>query len=172
MVAPGAPIRLSPAPADSPRITRALELLQEVKDPEIPTISVLELGLIRSVSEFPDGLEVEMMPTFLGCPALDALRTQIREDLGILGRILVRVVTEEPWTTSRISEEGRRKLAQAGLAPPPVGELELNVLQPRVSCPYCHSEDTRMENPFGPTLCRAIHYCNACRQPFEGFKAI
>ena len=151
----------------------AWELLQSVKDPEIPTISVLELGLIRSVQEGPSGLLVELMPTFLGCPAIEAMQQMIREQLAQLGPIQVKLVTDEPWTTSRISEEGREKLRGSGFAPPPRGDsLELHVLQAHARCPYCDSDDTTLENSFGPTLCRAVHYCNACRSQFEQFKAI
>ncbi len=155
------------------REDRAWTLLQEVKDPEIPTVSVLELGLIRSVKQGPAAILVELMPTFLGCPAIEAMQQMIREQLAELGTIDVKLVTDEPWTTSRITEQGREKLRCSGFAPPPRGDsLELHVLQPHARCPYCDSSDTMLESSFGPTLCRAVHYCKACRSPFEQFKAI
>ena len=148
-------------------------MLQEVKDPEIPTISVLELGIIRNVTEGPEGLCVELMPTFLGCPALEMMREQIGSRLASLGPIRVNLVKDQAWTSARITEAGREKLRASGFAPPPRGDsLELNVLQPHAACPYCGSDNTTLENSFGPTLCRAVHYCNACRHPFEQFKAI
>lgn len=154
-------------------LARAMELLQGVKDPEIPTVSVLELGIIGDVRRDGAGLHIEMLPTFVGCPALEMMRDMIREALAELGPIEVKVVLDPPWTTQRITEAGREKLKASGFAPPPRGDvLELPVLQPRVACPHCGSMDTRMENAFGPTLCRAIHYCNGCRQPFEQFKAV
>ena len=169
MVGPGA----ESASGASVRVARAFELLQEVKDPEIPHVSVLELGIIRSVREAEAGLVVELMPTFLGCPAIELMQDQIRRHLEPVGPVQVRLVRDEPWTSQRITETGREKLRLSGFAPPPRGDaLELNVLEPRAACPYCGSSDTVLENPFGPTLCRAIHYCNACRQPFEQFKAV
>ena len=147
------------------------DLLREVDDPEIPGLSVVDLGIIRQVRSGEEGIDVEVMPTFIGCPALDLIRDSIQEKLSALaGRVTVRVTFEEAWTTDRISERGREQLRRGGFAPPPrEGLIEL---KPRVKCPYCGSHNTHMENPFGPTLCRAIHYCDSCRQPFEGFKAL
>lgn len=147
------------------------DALREVDDPEIPGLSVVDLGIIRKVSSDERGIEVEVMPTFTGCPALDIIHCTIAERLASLaGAVNVRFTFEEAWTSDRITEAGRERLRTGGFAPPPRGDLI--ELRPKVRCPYCGSHNTRMENPFGPTLCRAIHYCDACHQPFEGFKAL
>jgi ring-1,2-phenylacetyl-CoA epoxidase subunit PaaD len=150
----------------------AWTFLREVFDPELPTLSVVDLGIIRRVREENGGLVVEMMPTFLGCPAIGMMREQIAARLAELGPVRVDLVRDEAWTSERITEEGRRKLHAAGFAPPPRGNLiELTVL-PLAQCPYCGSRATTLDSPFGPTACRAIHYCHTCRQPFEQFKAV
>jgi len=161
--------------------------LQEVPDPEIPGISVVELGIIRKV-EVGDGVLVEVMPTFVGCPALDLIRDSIRERLAEFGPAEVRFTFEEPWTSERITPQGREKLRRSGFAPPPApGEVGSTgpLLQIQASpgeyfpglpavacCPYCGSRKTRLESPFGPTLCRAVYHCADCRQPFEQFKPV
>ncbi len=146
--------------------------LERVFDPEIPTVSVLDLGMIRDVKSDANGLVVELMPTFLGCPAISMIRQSISVVLAPLGPVRVELVRDQPWSSQRISERGRRLLRESGFAPPPRGDLlELTVL-PRADCPYCGSVRTVMESVFGPTPCRAIHYCRACRQPFEQFKAV
>ncbi|AEB12104.1 1,2-phenylacetyl-CoA epoxidase subunit PaaD [Marinithermus hydrothermalis] len=161
-------------PAANPRVTEAQvwALLREIPDPEIPTISLVDLGVIRKV-EVGEVIRVEFLPTFVGCPALDMMQREIRAKLEPLGPVEVKVVYDEAWTTERISEAGRAKLLEAGLAPPPPGDLmELPMAQAPVACPYCGSTNTQLENRFGPTPCRAIHYCNDCHQPFEQFKAV
>ncbi|MDI3340471.1 MAG: phenylacetate-CoA oxygenase subunit PaaJ [Sphaerobacter sp.] len=149
------------------------EALREIPDPEIPTINVVDLGIIRQVAVADAVIRVEMMPTFVGCPAIDMMRRDIRERLGPFGPVEVVVVYDEPWTTERITAAGRRMLLQAGLAPPPRGDIRLTPVSSQpVPCPYCGSTDTQIENLFGPTPCRSIFYCRACRQPFEQFKAV
>lgn len=159
--------------------------LDEVADPEIPGISVVELGVIRGFAFEPkDGdaerLTVELLPTFVGCPAIDVMRDQIGERLRALelvDEVRVDVSFAEPWTSDRITPEGRDKLRGSGFAPPePVGATfsgeELQMMLPVAECPYCGSRNTTLENPFGPTLCRAIYHCDSCRQPFEQFKSV
>jgi ring-1,2-phenylacetyl-CoA epoxidase subunit PaaD len=147
-------------------------ILRTVNDPEIPTLSVVDLGIIRRVRLEDEGIVVELMPTFLGCPAIGMMREMIEERVGTLGPTRVELVRDEAWTSERISEEGRGKLRASGFAPPPRGDLlELTVL-PVAECPYCGSRNTALDSPFGPTACRAIHYCRSCRQPFEQFKAV
>lgn len=162
------------------RERRVWEILAEVPDPEIPAISVVDLGVIRSVRFTGDRLTVEMLPTFVGCPAIDVMRQQIGERLeeeGIAREVEVRVTFAEPWTSERITPAGRERLRASGFAPPEAGASvsggldELTVL-PVATCPYCGSRNTTLENPFGPTLCRAIYHCENCRQPFEQFKRI
>ena len=163
---------LTSAPGETLRERQARLALAEVCDPALPTLSVLDLGMIRSVSEADGALTVELMPTFLGCPALDMIRDAIVERLLTVGPVTVEIVRNQPWSSERITEEGRQKLLRAGLAPPPHGNLmELTVL-PSADCPYCGSPNTLLDSPFGPPSCRAIHYCRSCRQPFEQFKAV
>ena len=148
------------------------EILEQIEDPEIPTISMVDLGIIRRVRLDPDGVVVELMPTFLGCPALEMMRDMIKERVGRLGPVGVEIVRDEAWTTERISEAGRRKLHDSGFAPPARGRVAELPLLAVAECPYCGSHETALESSFGPTPCRAIHYCRACRQPFEQFKAV
>jgi ring-1,2-phenylacetyl-CoA epoxidase subunit PaaD len=154
---------------------RIWQILDEVKDPEIPVISVIEMGLIRAV-EVEDGkVAVTMTPTFSGCPALQVMQADIRDRLEEAGAeaVEVRISHNPPWCSDWITPQGRAKLKEFGLAPPPThgGLIDVNMLD-TAACPYCGSEQTELKNSFGPTLCRAIFYCNACRQPFEQFKPI
>jgi ring-1,2-phenylacetyl-CoA epoxidase subunit PaaD len=160
---------------------RVWDALAEVPDPEIPVVSVVELGIIRSVLATPERIRVEMLPTFVGCPALEVIRRSIAEHLaGLAAEVEVEATFAEPWSSDRITPEGRRKLRESGFAPPAPRAAEpaeqplfpTITTRPRARCPFCGSLDTVLENPFGPTLCRAIHWCNACRQPFEQFKTV
>ena len=151
--------------------------LAEVPDPEIPVISLVDLGVVRDVAVDGDRVTIEFTPTFLGCPALDAMRVRMDEAVRSLGGDPdVRVVLDDSWSTDRITPAGRAKLREAGFAPPApreAGEPTLVQLQTGAfRCPYCGSSDTHLENLFGPTPCRSIRYCDACRQPFEQFKTI
>jgi ring-1,2-phenylacetyl-CoA epoxidase subunit PaaD len=151
--------------------------LAEVEDPEIPVISVVDLGVVRDVQVDGDCVHVEFTPTFLGCPALEVMRSKMTEAIECLGaQADIDVVVDDSWSTDRITPEGREKLRAAGFAPPAPREAaapKLVQLQSRVfRCPYCGSTDTRLENIFGPTPCRSIRYCTSCRQPFEQFKTI
>jgi ring-1,2-phenylacetyl-CoA epoxidase subunit PaaD len=161
-------------PATEQPVTEAMvwEILEQVEDPEIPVISVVDLGIIRRVRLGPEGIAVELMPTFLGCPALGMMRDAIEERVGRLGPVRVEIVRDEAWSTERISEAGRRRLRDAGLAPPPPGRVMELPLLPVAECPHCGGRQTLLESAFGPTPCRAIHYCRSCRQPFEQFKAV
>ncbi len=152
------------------------EALQEVKDPEIPVVSVVELGVIRSVEASTGHVRVELLPTFLGCPALDVMQAAVRQRLtGFAATIDVEVSFAEPWTSDRITDDGRRKLRESGFAPPTPGGGAASLpiaLLPIAPCPFCGSRRTVLENAFGPTQCRAIQYCTDCRQPFEQFKTV
>jgi ring-1,2-phenylacetyl-CoA epoxidase subunit PaaD len=148
-----------------------------VPDPEIPVISLVELGVVRGVAVEGNSVRVEFTPTFLGCPALAYMRTAMEDavrDLG--GEPHVEVVSDDSWSTDRITPAGREKLRAAGFAPPAprtAGAPTLVQLQSKTHrCPYCGSPETRLENIFGPTPCRSIRYCETCRQPFEQFKTI
>ena len=153
-----------------------VEALRDVPDPEIPVISVVDLGVIGRVVIDPDRLRVELLPTFVGCPALEPMREAVRSRLSRLDPerdVEVAVVFDPPWTTARISADGRRRLAASGFAPPIDGRSAMPVsLDVPVPCPWCGSRRTVLENAFGPTACRAIRYCTDCRQPFEQFKPV
>ena len=153
------------------------DVLAGVPDPEIPVVSLVDLGVIRAVEVTGGTVTVELTPTFLGCPALEAMRDRMAEAVRGLGAEPdVRVILDDSWSTDRITPAGREKLRAAGLAPPlprSAGEPALVQLRPRaLPCPYCGSTDTRLENLFGPTPCRAIRYCASCRQPYEHMKTI
>lgn len=157
---------------DTSAIWRALD---GIMDPEIPVVSVVELGVVRQVEVDGSRASVVMTPTFAGCPALEVMRQQIALAVAGLGyeTVEVELCFDPPWTTDALSPETRTKLCEFGLAPPPLhrGQVRL-VLDAPAACPYCGSEDTRLTNAFGSTQCRSIHVCNACGGPFEAFKPI
>jgi len=145
--------------------------LDEVADPEIPVVSLVDLGVIRSVDVSRGHVQVELTPTFLGCPALEAMVRAIEGKVGELGADAdVEVVNDDSWSTDKITPAGREKLRAAGFAPPAprLVQLQSNIHR----CPYCGSTETKLENLFGPTPCRSLRYCTSCRQPFEQFKTI
>jgi ring-1,2-phenylacetyl-CoA epoxidase subunit PaaD len=145
--------------------------LDEVKDPEIPSISIVELGMVNRVRLDDGCVRVEMTPTFVGCPAIEMIRQAVQEQLTTLDGIReveVVITMDQPWTTERITPEGREKLRQFGIAPPVEGSSGSLVPE----CPYCGAGNGEVHNWFGPTACRAIFYCKRCRQPFEGLKPV
>ena len=152
------------------------EALAQIPDPEIPVISLVDLGVVKGVSVEDDAVRIDFTPTFMGCPALDAMRLAMESKIAELGASAdVRVRLDDSWSTDDISTAGREKLRAAGVAPPAPrapGKLELVQLRRGFRCPYCGSTDTRLDNLFGPTPCRSIRYCEDCRQPFEQFKTI
>jgi ring-1,2-phenylacetyl-CoA epoxidase subunit PaaD len=157
------------------------EALAEVPDPEIPVVSVVDLGLVHSVELDGERLRVELLPTFVGCPALELIRRSVADRLaGMAPRVEVEMTFAVPWTSDRITPDGRRKLRQSGFAPPgpaavvgDAGPLFATIaMRPTATCPWCGSADTALENLFGPTLCRTLFWCPRCRQPFEQFKAV
>ena len=153
-------------------IVRALE---SVTDPEIPVVNVVEMGIIVGVRIEVDCVVIDMTPTFVGCPALEVIRENIRAAISAVtsAQVRVNVVFDPPWTSERISETGRQKLKAFGLAPP-TGQRSVGAMPTleRTPCPYCDSMETDLESIFGPTLCRSIHYCRSCLQSFEHFKAV
>jgi ring-1,2-phenylacetyl-CoA epoxidase subunit PaaD len=153
------------------------DALAEIPDPEIPVISLVDLGVVRDVGVEEGRVHVAFTPTFLGCPALEVMRDAIAARISELGgEPEVEVVSDDSWSTDRITPEGREKLRAHGLAPPAprqVGGPQLVQLQANgFRCPYCGSKETALENIFGPTPCRSLRYCRSCRQPFEQFKTI
>jgi ring-1,2-phenylacetyl-CoA epoxidase subunit PaaD len=153
------------------------EALAEIRDPEIPVVSLVDLGVIRDVEVSGERVRIEFTPTFLGCPALEVMRDAMATKISSLGgEPEIAVITDDSWSTDRITPEGREKLRTSGFAPPApraAGSPTLVQLQSGVfRCPYCGSTDTRLDNIFGPTPCRSVRYCASCRQPFEQFKTI
>jgi ring-1,2-phenylacetyl-CoA epoxidase subunit PaaD len=153
------------------------DALAEIPDPEIPVISLVDLGVIRNVDVSQQRVRIEFTPTFLGCPALEVMKGAMEERVRALGgEPEVDVVLDDSWSTDRITPAGREKLRAAGFAPPAAREAappKLIQLQSQAfRCPYCGSTDTKLENIFGPTPCRSLRYCTSCRQPFEQFKTI
>ena len=153
-------------PAPDPTAARVPALLRTVHDPEIPTVSIVDLGLVHSVRIEPDGrIAIELLPTFVACPALEVIRATVSDALATLGRpVDVSFTFAVPWTTDRLTPAGRAGLAAAGIAPP--------AAPADVRCPFCASAQVTMDSAFGPTLCRSLFYCRDCRQPFEAFKPI
>lgn len=146
---------------------RIWEALDRVEDPELP-ISVTDLGLIQGVTVEGRSVRVRMIPTYSACPAIEVMRGDIRQrllEIQDVDEVKVDLSFEEPWTMDRMTDRGRQRLIQHGLSLPSKLRLEA------VECPFCGSSNTVLENPFGPTLCRAIHYCNNCRNPIERFKS-
>ena len=159
--------------------------LADVADPEIPAISLVDLGVIGDVRFEPragggERLSVDLLPTFIGCPATEVMRERVGErlrELAIADEVVVELSFAVPWTSDRITPAGREALRGSGFAPPvqigPAFEADqLLTMLPIGTCPYCGSRNTTLENPFGPTLCRAIYHCADCRQPFEQFKTV
>lgn len=152
------------------------QALEVVKDPEIPTISMVDMGIITKIDIDVDGkVSVEMTPTFVGCPAIKMMEQLVHDRLIEIGIINVTVKTtlDKPWDSNKISERGLLCLKKHGLAPPPKhhGEITDELLE-NIACPFCGSKNVEMKSPFGPTLCRSLHYCNNCLQAFEQFKPI
>lgn len=153
-----------------------LEALQDVKDPEIPTISVVDLGIITGVEVNDENyVKVTMTPTFSGCPALKIMENMVKERIELMNISGVEVTTnfDKPWNTNMISPKGIEGLKKHGLAPPEKhnGLVQIEILE-KVKCPHCGSRNTTLKTPFGPTLCRSMHYCNECLNAFEQFKPV
>lgn len=152
------------------------QALEDVKDPEIPVVSIVEMGIVRDVELSDEGVVVTMTPTFSGCPALDVMRRDIKERVRQMGieAVAVKTVLHPPWSSDWITAEAREKLREFGLAPPPQhgGDLTAVAFLDVAQCPYCGSKNTVIKNAFGPTLCRMIWYCNDCQDAFEQFKPL
>ncbi len=163
---------------------RVWAALAAVRDPEIPPCSITDLGIVERVTLTFDAVDLELLPTFAGCPALDAIRQDA--EAAVLAvvpdrEVRVRFVYSPAWTSDRISSAGRAALRAYGISPPR-GRTEaepapvlipieaVHAAEPRGTCPFCGSDDTALESSFGPTLCRATHFCRSCRNPFESFK--
>ena len=149
----------------APDTAHLLAVLALIPDPELPIVSIVELGMIHRVGVAADGIHVAILPTFIGCPALDVIRASISDGLSGFGLpVWVETSFEVPWTSERITPKGRSALAGVGIAPPTAAE--------DVRCPWCASGLVVMDSAFGPTQCRSLFYCRACRQPFEAMKSV
>ena len=155
--------------------------LDAIHDPEIPACSITDLGMVERVAVSDDVVEVHLLPTFVGCPAKDLIADDVRAGLHQVAgdrEIRLRFVYDPPWTTDRITDRGRARLREVGIAPEwqggpptPSGPVAVPLLRrAAIDCPFCGSPDTVAESSWGPTPCRTQHWCRACRNPFEGFK--
>ena len=155
-------------------------ILEEVKDPEVPVLSVVELGIVRDIAVDGSAVVVTITPTYSGCPAMRVIEDEITAALEARGLSPVRLETvfAPAWTTDWMSAEAKEKLRAYGIAPPGRAQNDAPIVLTRASaatrvvCPYCGSHDTDVRSEFGSTACKSICYCNACEQPFEAFKAI
>ncbi|KMS87696.1 1,2-phenylacetyl-CoA epoxidase subunit PaaD [Prauserella rugosa] len=160
----------------------ARAVAETVTDPELPMLTLADLGVLREVTESADGVTVSITPTYTGCPAMDTMRDDLVHALRRAGyeRVDVRTVLHPPWTTDWITERGRAKLAEAGIAPPgpaprrQAGPVPIRLHPPerRVACPRCGAADTDAVSEFGPTACKAVRRCRTCGEPFEHVKEI
>jgi ring-1,2-phenylacetyl-CoA epoxidase subunit PaaD len=158
-----------------------LKALEDVKDPEIPTISIVDLGIVTDVSVSNDNfVSVKLTPTFSGCPALKIMETLVKERIEKLDAksvnirgVEVKTAFDVQWNTNMITAKGLEALKKHGLAPPEKhnGLVQIEILE-RVKCPHCGSRNTELKTPFGPTLCRSMHYCSNCLNAFEQFKPV
>ena len=164
------------------RTERAWAVLRTVLDPEVPALSVCDLGIVREVVDHANHLEVVLTPTYSGCPATEVIESDVRAAMvgAGLGPVQVRLRRAPAWTTDWISDEGKRKLREYGIAPPgpalPEGGAPIRIVrrraEPALACPRCGSTRTEQLSAFGSTACKSMYRCLACREPFEHFKAI
>lgn len=154
-------------------------ILENVMDPEIPVLSIIDLGIVREITlnkQDREFVEVSITPTYTGCPAMDVIRATIEMELRAAGfsRVVVKQILTPAWTTDWMSEEGKRKLLAYGIAPPNAGQSvchpELFASDEAVQCPHCQSWNTRRISEFGSTACKALYQCEDCREPFDYFK--
>jgi ring-1,2-phenylacetyl-CoA epoxidase subunit PaaD len=152
---------------------KIMAALQTVKDPEIDSVSIIELGMLEELEITPEKVIIKLLPTFMGCPALDIIKSNVIravEQITEVKKAEVQFIFHPPWTSDRVSDIGRERLKEFGIAPPPRHISETGEWQ--ADCPYCGSTYTTMENLFGPTACRSILYCKSCKNPFEAMKPV
>jgi ring-1,2-phenylacetyl-CoA epoxidase subunit PaaD len=171
------PSHASQAPAAPAVELRAREIAATVPDPELPMVTIEDLGILRDVTEDDQGrVHVSITPTYSGCPAMDTIRDDLVDTLTLAGyrHVDVEFVLSPAWSTDDLTEQGRRRLADAGIAPPgPVPAADGPVsLSLSVRCPQCGSLDTRESSRFGSTACKSLWVCRSCREPFDHFKAL
>ncbi len=152
---------------------KIIDALQTVKDPEIDSVSIIELGMLDEVEITTNDVLIKLLPTFMGCPALDIIKNNVVKavlSIDEVEKVDVKFIFHPPWTSDRVTDLGREKLKEFGIAPPPRHIAETGEWQ--ADCPYCGSTYTTMENLFGPTACRSILYCKSCKNPFEAMKPV
>lgn len=152
------------------------QILEQVTDPEIPVLTIADLGIIRDVKRVGEKVQIVITPTYSGCPAMRVIESEIELALAKerITDVSIETVLSPAWTTDWISENGRKKLAEYGIAPP-VDEPDKSILfadAPAVPCPKCHSSNTKMVSLFGSTACKAHYQCNSCFEPFDYFKCL
>lgn len=152
-----------------------LELLSMINDPEVPAISIVDLGIVRNVEVLNEKVTVTLTPTYSGCPAMKMIEDEIRRVLGEhwIFSVLINIIYSPAWTTDCISETAKEKLKNYGIAPPHLVSQSplLQIVLPHVDCPHCNSKNTKLKSEFGSTACKAYYFCNSCQQAFEYFKA-
>jgi ring-1,2-phenylacetyl-CoA epoxidase subunit PaaD len=156
---------------------QVLAILSSVRDPEVPVLSVIDLGIVRDILIDDDAVTVKITPTYSGCPALQTIEENIAAALRDKGvpNATIKTVYSPAWTTDWMSEDGKRKLKEYGIAPPGKAETDTLVSLRRkpesIQCPFCDSKQTSLTSQFGSTACKALYFCQSCKQPFEHFKA-
>ncbi len=156
--------------ADTETVSKIYDILKEVYDPEIPVLSILDLGIVRAINYTNNNVEIVITPTYSGCPAMDVISMQIRLALIQNGfnNIDIKAQLSPAWTTDWMTEEGKEKLRSYGIAPPLAKTTDTEKAE--VHCPLCNSSDTKMLSEFGSTSCKSLYQCNSCKEPFDHFK--
>lgn len=165
--------------SSAPTRDEVFELLTGIKDPELPVVDIVELGIVRDVFIEGDAVRVDVTPTYSGCPALSVIEDEIVQTLRAhgFGDVKVRNIFSPAWTTDWLSDETKQKLKDYGIAPPGTAAtsdgadlITIRRSRETIACPYCGSRNTEQKSEFGSTACKAIHFCNGCHQPFDYFK--
>ncbi|MDQ2719257.1 MAG: phenylacetate-CoA oxygenase subunit PaaJ [Bacteroidota bacterium] len=152
---------------------KILSILQTINDPEIPVLSIIDLGIVRDIKFHDEGTEIIITPTYSGCPAMDVISMNIRMALIKEGLTSIKISQQlsPAWTTDWMTETGKEKLKSYGIAPPAAKTFDKNYLENLViECPLCHSKNTKLVSQFGSTACKALYQCNECKEPFDYFK--
>lgn len=147
-----------------------LTLLEDVQDPEIPVLNIVEMGIVREINISDEKVQISITPTYMGCPAMNMIENEMLDVLYEKGisKVKVKTVYSPAWTTDWLSDETKNKLKEYGIAPP----RAVTDLLDKIECPFCNSNSTKLTSEFGSTACKSLHYCDACHQPFEHFKCI
>jgi len=157
--------------------THIAELLEQVSDPEIPVLTIMDMGVVRAIKEIDDTIHIDLTPTYSGCPAMQTIADEIKVCLKANGfeQVEVNEVLTPAWTTDWLTEKGRQKLQEYGIAPPEESSVNKSLLKgepKQVTCPHCKSKNTEMISQFGSTACKSLYKCNDCLEPFDYFKCI